>query len=79
MDLYSAPWLHHQQQPQQHTPESSHAQHAHHEGRPASADDWKDRTTPSGQTGGAGSPSAQPGMDLSDFGLGDMPGELTFE
>jgi hypothetical protein len=66
MDLYNASaWLH----PQPTTPDSS--QHAQHEGRQSSTDDWKDRPTPIG----AGSPnSSQPNLDLSEFTM-DIPGE----
>jgi protein phosphatase 1 regulatory subunit 10 len=73
MDLYSAPsWLQHQPQPQQHSPES------HHEGRPLSADAWKERASSAGTTAGVTqSPTtSQTTLDLSDFtNLADVPGE----
>lgn len=57
-------WLSHQQPPNQHLHDP---QHVHHDGRPPSADAWKDRS------GAAG--TSQQTLDLSDFGLGDIPGE----
>ncbi|KAF9242941.1 hypothetical protein BU15DRAFT_43603 [Melanogaster broomeanus] len=55
------------------------AQHVHVDGSPPSNDAWKDRPTPNGSAGGPGgiSGTAQPSLDLSDFGLGDMPGPST--
>ncbi|KAI6040680.1 hypothetical protein EDC04DRAFT_2867510 [Pisolithus marmoratus] len=41
----------------------------------SSNNDWKDRTTTTASSNG--SPTAQPGLDLSDFGLGDIPGPST--
>lgn len=43
-----------------------------HDTRPTPNDDWKN--TPSNVSAGAGPSGAQPGMDLSDFGL-DLSGE----
>lgn len=54
-------WLAHQQQP------IHEQQHVQHDGQPSSADAWKDRN-------GVASSSHQT-LDLSDFGLGDIPGE----
>ena len=53
-------WLSHQQQQNQHVHEPQ------NDGRPSSADAWKERT------GGVAVGSA---LDLSDFGLADIPGE----
>ncbi|KAF8450984.1 hypothetical protein L210DRAFT_3470435 [Boletus edulis BED1] len=47
------------------------SQHVHVDGAPPSNDDWKDRSAPN--TSAGGSTAAQP-LDLSDFGLGDIPG-----
>lgn len=65
MDMYSnaTAWLSHQQQQNPHIHES---QHVHNDGRPPSADAWKEQAGPAG---------AQQSLDLSDFGLGDIPGE----
>jgi hypothetical protein len=59
-------WLSHQQQQNQHIHEP---QHVPPDGRPPSADAWKERA--SGVTTGST-------LDLSDFGLGDIPGEQRF-
>lgn len=48
------------------------SQHVHVDGASSSNDDWKDRSAPN--TGAGGSAAAQP-LDLSDFGLGDIPGK----
>ncbi|KAH0839546.1 hypothetical protein J3R83DRAFT_432 [Lanmaoa asiatica] len=50
-------------------------QHVHVDGAPPSNDDWKDRSAPN--TSAGGSAAAQPSLDLSDFGLGDIPGPST--
>jgi hypothetical protein len=61
-------WLPHQQQQNQHVHEP---QHVHHDGRPSSPDAWKERTG-----SGVAAGSSQQTLDLmSDFGLGDIPGE----
>jgi protein phosphatase 1 regulatory subunit 10 len=70
-------------QSQQLLPESpQHAQHVHHDGRPAPGlvDEWpKERPAPSAQSGGVGSPPpATPTLDMSDFTtLGDIGGKHT--
>ena len=46
-------------------------QHVHVDGAPSSNDDWKDRSASNTSAGGS---AAQP-LDLSDFGLGDIPGK----
>ncbi|KAI9572421.1 hypothetical protein HD554DRAFT_2185406 [Boletus coccyginus] len=46
-------------------------QHVHVDGAPPSNDGWKDRSAPNTIAGGA---AAAPPLDLSDFGLGDIPG-----
>ena len=48
-------------------------QHVRVDGAPPSNDDWKDRSAPN--TSAGGSAAAQPSLDLSDFGLGDIPGK----
>jgi len=65
MDMYSnaTAWLSHQQQQNQHVHEP---QHVLPDARPPSADAWKER---------AGGVAASSALDLSDFGLGDIPGE----
>lgn len=48
-------------------------QHVHVDSAPPSNDDWKDRSA--SNTNAGGSAAAQPSLDLSDFGLGDIPGK----
>ncbi|KIJ70622.1 hypothetical protein HYDPIDRAFT_122657 [Hydnomerulius pinastri MD-312] len=52
-------------------------QHVHVDGRQTSNDDWKGRATPNGGAGAGVSGTAQSTLDLSDFGLGDIPGPST--
>ena len=65
MDMFSntTAWLSHQQPQNQLVHE-----HVHPDGRPPSADAWKEQT----------GVSAGSALDLSDFGLGDIPGEQRF-
>ncbi|KAF9224415.1 hypothetical protein BS17DRAFT_779754 [Gyrodon lividus] len=65
--------------PNQWPPNVTDPQHVHVDGSPPSNDDWKDRTTSNGSAGGSAgiSGTAQPSLDLSDFGLGDIPGPST--
>ncbi|KAG6329863.1 hypothetical protein ID866_9227 [Astraeus odoratus] len=53
--------------------------HVHVDAGIPSNDDWKDRATSTSNAGGsAGLPgTTQSGLDLSDFGLGDIPGPST--
>ncbi|KAL4075571.1 hypothetical protein J3A83DRAFT_4356840 [Scleroderma citrinum] len=55
------------------------AQHVHVEASLPSNDDWKDRATASTSAGGSTglSGTTQPGLDLSDFGLGAGPSTST--
>jgi protein phosphatase 1 regulatory subunit 10 len=57
------------------------AQHVQVDGSSPSNDDWKDQAAPNGSTGASGgiSGTAQPSLDLSDFGLGDIPGKHLFK
>lgn len=65
MDMYAntSPWQQAQHQQNQFVDPLL----AQHDGRPSSADTWKDRV---------GMGNVQQGMDINDFTLGDLPGEF---